>query len=74
MLKLLTTAVNMILGPVLYKILSKSISITNYKIHFRKCFNYFYKWPKIQNTFTKSNWNTKYIQESLRECESISQL
>src|SRR6218665_2437275 len=41
--------------PVLYKILSKSISITNYKMNFQKLFGLFLsitlgKWPKIQNT------------------------
>jgi len=30
-----------LLGAVLYKILSKSISITNCKIHFKEYFNYF---------------------------------
>jgi len=31
------------------------------------------KWPTIQNTFNESNWNTKYIQESLRVNQSIIQ-
>jgi len=63
---------------VLYKILSKSISITNYKIRIFKVFQLLLsitldKWSKIQNTFNESNWNTKYIQESLRVNQSINQ-
>ena len=59
------------------KMLSKSISITNYKIHFFKVFQLllsitFDKWSKIQNTFNESNWNTKYILESLRVSQSMN--
>jgi len=41
-------------------------------------FNYFCQllWsssPKYKNTFNKSNWSTKYIQESLRVNQSINQ-
>src|SRR6218665_3700453 len=60
---------------VLYKILSKSISLTNYKIHFFKYFNYFCQllWtsdPKYKILLTK----VIEIQNTFRShCESISQ-
>jgi len=31
------------------------------------------KWLKIQITFNERNWNTKYIQESLRVNQSTNQ-
>ena len=31
------------------------------------------EWPKIQNTFIESKWNTKYIQESLQVNQSINE-
>ena len=48
------------------------------KIYFLKAFQLLLsitleKWPKIQNTFNESNWNTKYIQELLRINQSINQ-
>ena len=54
------SAIEKDLGLVLFKILSKSISITNYKIHLKNAFQLLLsitlaKQPKIQNTFDESN-------------------
>ena len=67
-------------NPELYKILPKSISVTNYKFHFKKYSNYFCAllWTsspkyKIQNTF-KLLTKVIEIQNTFRShCKSINQ-
>src|SRR6218665_1342937 len=63
--------------PVLYEILSKLISVTNYKIYFSKVFQLLLsitldKWPKIQNTFNESNLKN-IIHSGVIASQSVSQ-